>query len=133
MSEYNIILYCIPEASAAISVLPGDPYIGWGTLWARKISAAKSKTELGSGLDDGRVVEGGGGLGGGIDAPLDFLDCDFSTDGGLDSKIFESEKTFEEIKDVPEHAAWKTYTLREFFINIIFYSNVLYLELLIYL
>lgn len=108
MPEYNIILYCIPEASAAKSVLPGDPYIGWGMLCGRKISAAKSETGLGSELDDdASVVEGGGGLGGGIDAPLDFLDCEFSTDGGLDSNIFESEKTFEEIKDVPEHAAWK--------------------------
>jgi len=26
--EYNIVLYCIPEESAANSVLPGDPYIG---------------------------------------------------------------------------------------------------------
>lgn len=130
MPEYNIILYCIPEASAAKSVLPGDPFIGWGMLWGRKISTAESKTGLGS--DDGRVVEGGGGLGGGIDAPLDFLDWDFSTDGVLDSKIFESEKTFEEIKDVPEHAAWKTYILREFLINIFFYS-LLYLEFFIYL
>lgn len=109
MPEYNIILYCIPEAIAAKPVLPGDPYTDWGALWVRKVSAAKSKIGLGSDIDDrGREVEGGGGLGGGIDAPLDFLDCGFSTDG-LDSKIFESEKTFEEIKDVPGHAAWKTH------------------------
>lgn len=106
MPEYNIILYCIPEASAAKPVLPGDPYTDCGALCARKISAAKSKIGLGSDIEDeGREVEGGGGLGGGIDAPLDFLDCGFSTDGGLDSKIFESEKRFEEIKVVPEHAA----------------------------
>jgi hypothetical protein len=56
------------------------------------MSAAKSKTGLKSEVDDvGIVVIGGGGLGGGIDVPLDFLDCGFSTDDELDSKIFDSE------------------------------------------
>lgn len=110
MPEYNIILYCIPGASAAKSVLPGDPFIGWGTFCDRNISAAKSETGMGSEVDGRTEEDGGGGLGGGIDAPLDFLDCGISTDGGFDSKIFESEKMFEEIKDVPELAAWKTHT-----------------------
>lgn len=71
----------------------------------RKISAVTSEMGLGSEEDDGREAEGGGGLGGGIDAPLDFLDSGFSIDGGFDSNRFESEKMSEEIKDVPEHAA----------------------------
>lgn len=72
------------------------------------MSATKSETELGGTEieDEGSEVEGGGGLGGGTDAPLDFLDSGLSsTDGGFDSKIFESQKSFEEIKDVPEYAA----------------------------
>lgn len=108
MPEYNI-LYCIPEGSTAKSVLPGDPYIGWGVLCERKISVAKSKTRLESEDNGGKEVEGGGGLGGGIDAPLDFLDCSFSTDVGLVSKLFGSEIVFEEIKEIPELAAWKTH------------------------
>lgn len=99
MPEYNI-LYCIPEGSAAKPVLSGDPYIGWGVLCGRKISAVKTEIGLGS-EDDGGTEEGGGGLGGGIDAPLDFLDCSFSIDCGLVSKLFGSEIIFEEIKDVP--------------------------------
>lgn len=75
----------------------------------RKIFSVKFKTESGLEDDIGIELDGGGGLGGGIDAPLDFLDCGFSTDGGLDSKVFEGEKLFDEIKDVPEHAAWKTH------------------------
>jgi len=72
----------------------------------KKMSAVKSETGLGGSEDNGREVEGRGGLGGGIDVPLNFLDSGLSTtDGGFDSKIFESEKSFEEIKDVPEHAA----------------------------
>lgn len=90
MPEYNIMLYCIPETIATKSVLTGDPFKGWGVLWGRKISAAKSETGIESD-DVGIVVIGGGGLGGGIDAPLDFLDCSLSTDVELDSKIFESE------------------------------------------
>lgn len=106
MPEYNITIYCIPEASAAKPVLSGDPFRGCGVLCGRKISVAKSKTGLRLEVDDeGREADGGGGLGGGIEAPLDFLDSGFSTDGGLDPKIFESEKTSEEIKDVPEYAA----------------------------
>lgn len=107
MPEYNIILYCIPEENAANPVLPGDPYISWGVVCRGKISAAKSELRLGSEVAIGGKGEGGGGLGGGIDAPLDFLDCEFSTDAGFDSKTFESEKLFEETKDVPEDAAWK--------------------------
>lgn len=106
--KYNILLYCIPEASATKPVLAGDPYIGWGVLCGGKISAAKSELGLELEVDD-RIsgVEGGGGLGGGIEAPLDFLDCDFSTDRGFNSNIFESEKTFEGAEDIPEDAAWK--------------------------
>lgn len=92
MPEYNIMLYCIPETIAAKSILTGDPFIGWRVLWGRKISAAKSETGLESEVDDvGIEGIGGGGLGGGIEAPLDFLDCGFSTNVELDSKIFESE------------------------------------------
>lgn len=121
MFEYNIVIYCIPEASAAKPVLSGDPYIDWGVVCGRKISGVKSETGLGSELDDEEWEEGGGGLGGGIDAPLDFLDCGFSIDGGFDSNRFESEKTFEEVKDVPEHAAWKTQIHSGNFVNIIFF------------
>lgn len=107
--KYNIILYCIPEASAAKPVLAGDPYIGRGVLCGEKISAAKSELRLELGVDvGGSEAEGGGGLGGGIEAPLDFLDGNFSTDKGFDSNTFESEKTFEETEDIPEDAAWKT-------------------------
>lgn len=92
LNTISIMLYCIPETIAAKSVLTGDPLIGWGVLCGRKISAAKSKTGIELEVDEvGIVVIGGGGLGGGIDAPLDFLDCGFSTNVELDSKIFESE------------------------------------------
>lgn len=124
MPEYNI-LYCIPEGSAAKPVLPGDPYIGWGVLCGRKISAVKCETGFESEDDGVREVEGGGGLGGGIDAPLDFLDCSFSTDGRLLSKLFGSKIVFEEIKDVPEFAAWKTHIHKHsgnFVKTIFFYS-----------
>lgn len=121
MPEYNIVLYCIPEARAAKPVFPGDPFIDWGALCGRKESAAKSETGVGLEDDGGCEVEGGGGLGGGIDAPLHFLDCGFSTDDGVDSIRFESEKTFDEIKVVPEHAAWKIDIHSGNFVKIIFF------------
>lgn len=106
--KYNIILYCIPEASAAKPVFPGDPYKSWGVLCGGKISAAKAELWLESEVDDKESeVEGGGGLGGGIEASLDFLDSDFSTDGGFVSNTFESEKMIEETEDIPEDAPWK--------------------------
>jgi len=60
---------------------------------------------LGLEVDDEKKEAGGGGLGGGIDAPLDFLDSGFSIDEGYDSKVFESDKMLEELKEVPEVAA----------------------------
>lgn len=103
-------------------------------LGRRKISVVKSKTELGLEIDDGVTeLEGGGGLGGGIDDPLDFLDCGLWTDGGLDSRKFEAEKLFDEINDIPEHAAWKKHYTREFHIDTILLFIIIKLNILIYL